>query len=88
MGGRFDKIFEKGGKRKMVEKGEEVSDECLAALRAASEVIGEKCKYTPPSPKGVSVSDALPFLKKLVKDGVYSDMDEAVKEFKRKLKSE
>lgn len=27
--------------------GEEVSDECLAALRAAGEVIGEKCKFTP-----------------------------------------
>jgi len=26
----------------------EVDDECLAALRAASEVIGEKCKFTPP----------------------------------------
>ena len=37
--GRFDKVFEKG-KGKM---GEEVPDECLAALRAASEVIGEKC---------------------------------------------
>ena len=26
---------------------EEVSDACLAALRAASEVIGEKCGFTP-----------------------------------------
>ena len=40
--GRFDKIFEKRGKRK---KGEVVSDECLAALHAASEVIGDKCEF-------------------------------------------
>lgn len=39
---------EKGGKGKMGE--EVVSDECLAALHAASDVIGEKCKFTPPSP--------------------------------------
>ncbi|MCK4529227.1 hypothetical protein KAW18_17830 [candidate division WOR-3 bacterium] len=38
---------------------EEVSDECLAALRAASEVIGEKCKFTPPSPaKTIEVEGA------------------------------
>ena len=37
--GRFDKIFEKRGK-------EVVSDECLAALRASSAVISEKCKFT------------------------------------------
>lgn len=30
--------------------GEEVSDECLAALRAASEVIGERCKIPGGSP--------------------------------------
>jgi len=67
--GRFDKIFEKGGKGKMGEEKkkfvvpkierieieprvakkpifkpkEKVSDECLAALRASSEVIGERC---------------------------------------------
>lgn len=29
---------------------EEVSDECLMALRAASEVIGEKCKISDPLP--------------------------------------
>jgi len=45
----------KGKKRKMGEekkmRGDEVSDACLAALRAASEVIGEKCKFTPPGIK-------------------------------------
>ncbi len=44
----------KGGKGKMREEkkmGEdEVSDTCLAALRAASEVISDKCKFTPPTP--------------------------------------
>ena len=104
--GRFDSIFEKGGKGKMGEEKKfvapeikrveiesrtakkpifkpkgEVSDECLAALRASSEVIGEKCKFTP-SPRGASVNEALPFLEKLVKEGVYSDIDEAVKDFK------
>jgi len=39
----------KGGKEKMGE--DEISEECLAALRAASEVIGEKCKFTPPEIK-------------------------------------
>jgi len=41
--GRFDKIFKKG-------RGEdnlEVNDTCLAALKAAGEVIHEKCKFTP-----------------------------------------
>ena len=34
-------------KKPIFKPKEEVSDECLAALRAASEVIGEKCKFTP-----------------------------------------
>lgn len=39
--GKFDRFMKR-------EEGP-VSDECLAALRAASEVIGERCKFTPPA---------------------------------------
>lgn len=42
--GRFDKIFKKGGKGKM---GEEVKDECVAFLKAVSEMMPEKCGFTP-----------------------------------------
>jgi len=54
--GKFSRFM----KREKGKMGEEVvSDECLAALRAASEVIGEKCKFTPPTPaKTIEVEGA------------------------------
>ena len=36
--GRFDKIFKKG------KKGEELNEECLAALKASAAVLSEKCQ--------------------------------------------
>lgn len=39
--------FKKGESGKM---GKEVDEECLAALKAASEVIGERCGFTPTPP--------------------------------------
>lgn len=55
--GRFDKIFKRGEKGKMGEP-KEVSEECLAALRAASEVIGEKCEFTPSAVRTIEVEGA------------------------------
>ena len=42
--GRFDKIFGKGEKGK---RGEEVNEDCLAALKASAAVVSEKCQLHP-----------------------------------------
>lgn len=39
--GKLDKVFGKGETESIV------TDECIATLKAASEVIGEKCKFEP-----------------------------------------